>query len=80
MSITPSQPAARTSEPSPSEVFSAASEAQVCRIVLGLKVHGLEGRLQGLRSPTDSQGSTTVTHLAYVPAGWQALPYTLGGI
>ncbi|WP_155849359.1 hypothetical protein [Arthrobacter sp. H20] len=45
MRTAPSGPADRAT--APVEVFSAESEAQVCRIVLGLKAHGLEGLLQG---------------------------------
>ncbi|MHA7277948.1 hypothetical protein ACX80O_15745 [Arthrobacter sp. Hz1] len=47
MSTTPNQPADRTPGTAPNEVFSAASEAQVSRIVLGPKVHGLDGLLKG---------------------------------
>lgn len=46
MSTTLNQPADRTPDTSLNEVFGAASEARVSRIVLGLKVHGLEGLLQ----------------------------------
>lgn len=46
MRIAPNQPAGHSPDTSLNEVFSAASEAQICRIVLGVKVHGLEGLLQ----------------------------------
>ena len=46
MTTASSEPVGHMQGSTPVEVFSAASEAQVCRIVLGLKVHGLEGLLQ----------------------------------